>query len=109
VNCSVDDAGDAVAACGNDVLSGSSFTVYNPTNHGKTRVTDPTGLVSFGPRAGQNTITKDVDGEFDGAYVSCVAENTGRVVFEGPITEPTLTLNTEPGDQITCDWFNLTN
>ncbi len=109
VNCAVDEAGDAVAACGNDVLSGSSFTVYNPTMHGKTRVTDPTGLVSFGPRAGENMIEKEVDGEFEGAYVSCVAENTGRVVFEGPITEPSLTLKTEPGDLIVCDWFNLTS
>ncbi|HKG26603.1 MAG TPA: M23 family metallopeptidase, partial [Thermomicrobiales bacterium] len=109
VNCAVDATGDAVAACDSDsdVLAGSSFTVYNPTMHGTTRITDPTGLVSFGPRAGENVIEKEVDGAFAGAYVSCVAEHTGRVVFDGPIAEPSLTLNTEPGDQITCNWFNL--
>jgi hypothetical protein len=107
INCAVDADGNAIATCGNDVLSGAGYTVYNPTNHGTTRVTNPDGKTSFGPRAGENVITKDVDADsFAGAYVSCVADS-GRVLFQGAISEPSVTLNTEAGERILCNWYNL--
>jgi murein DD-endopeptidase MepM/ murein hydrolase activator NlpD len=110
VNCAVDANGNAVATCGNDVLSGAGYTVYNPTSHGTTRVTNPDGKASFGPRAGENVITKDVDpGSFAGAYVSCVAQDSGRVLFAGAIQEPSVTLNTEAGERVLCTWYNLAN
>lgn len=108
VNCAVDRAGNAVADCGSDVLSGALYTVYNPTNHGRTRATNASGETSFGPRAGNNVLTKEVNEEtFAGAYVSCVTEDSGRVLFQGPIADPSVTLNTEPGDRVVCTWSNL--
>jgi murein DD-endopeptidase MepM/ murein hydrolase activator NlpD len=108
VNCAVDEAGSAAAACGDAVLAGASFTVYNPSNHGTTRVTDPEGLTHFGPRAGENVVEKALGADdFAGAYVSCVAQSDGRVLFEGAIAEPSIALETEPGEVIVCDWYNL--
>lgn len=108
VDCAVDETGDIVAACGSDVLNGTAFTVYNPTNHGKTRSTDETGTATFGPRAGQNAITgDDGTGSFKGAYVSCQNDDTGRVLFDGMIDTPLVTLETRPGEQISCDWYDL--
>jgi hypothetical protein len=108
VACPVDAEGDIVAACGDDVMSGTAFTVYNPTNHGKTRSTDDSGQATFGPRAGQNAISgDDGNGQFTGAYVSCQDDDTGRVLFDGTISTPSLTIDTEPGQRITCNWYDL--
>jgi murein DD-endopeptidase MepM/ murein hydrolase activator NlpD len=106
VNCAVDSTGNIVAACDENVLAGASFTVYNPTHHGTMRITDPNGVTNFGPRAGENMITS-TDDDFAGAYVSCVTQGDGRVLFEGAITEPSLPLETEPGERIACDWYDL--
>lgn len=108
VDCAVAADGTGIAACGNTVLAGSEFTVYNPTNHGRTRVTGVDGQASFGPRAGENRITKTVDGNgFAGAYVSCVDQDTGRVLFQGAISDPSVDVQTQPGERIVCTWYNL--
>lgn len=108
VSCPVDQDGDIVAACGDAVKTGTAFTVYNPTNHGKTRSTNENGVATFGPRAGQNAITgDDGTGQFTGAYVSCQDDDTGRVLFDGIIETSSVSVETEPGEHITCSWYDL--
>jgi hypothetical protein len=108
VACPVDETGDIVASCGEDVMTGVTFTVYNPTNHGKARSTDGSGEATFGPRAGQNAISGDDEtSSFTGAYVSCRDDDSGRVLFDGMIDNPTVTIDTEAGENITCNWYDL--
>jgi hypothetical protein len=108
VNCAVDAEGRAAAACRDEVLSGVAFTVSNPTHHRTTRSTDRDGEATFGPRAGANRVTQSEDKDrFDGAYVLCLAPDSGRVLFAGRIDEPTVTLDTKPGEAVRCDWYDL--
>jgi murein DD-endopeptidase MepM/ murein hydrolase activator NlpD len=104
--CAVDADGNAVSACGDDVVAGAAVTVTNPTGHPTTRATDQDGRASFAPRAGEDTVAVGEEG-FAGAYVACVAKGTGRVLFRGAIAEPSVALDTVPGERIACDWYDL--
>jgi hypothetical protein len=109
-SCPIDATGDELASCRANVEEGVPFTVYNPTGHGRTRTTGETGRATFGPRAGWNVIAEDADvfAASLGAYVVCEAKNTGRVLFEGALDGPQLSLDTVAGERIVCDWFART-
>jgi hypothetical protein len=98
-----------VVTCHENRLAGVRFDVRNPAARFTTKWTDAAGVVSFGPRAGDNWIIEHPAffGRL-GAYVYCRDQPSGRVLIDGHLTTNTLRLHTWRGARIVCDWYNLT-
>lgn len=108
--CASNTQGDIFTKCHGNKVGDVSFTVYNPTNHGTTRLTDDEGVARFGPRAGKNTIAESAAdfNAYGAAYVFCSDQNTDKVFIDKVITTRSITLQTSPGAVIVCDWYDLT-
>jgi hypothetical protein len=80
--------------------------------NGDVFVADSTGVLDLEGPAGTVTITEDpaVFGAYLGAYVYCRDLTDNEVLFDGSATDSggTVVLEVEVGDEIVCDWYNIT-
>jgi hypothetical protein len=80
--------------------------------NGDVFVADETGVLELEGAAGEVTITEDPDvfGDYLGAYVYCRDLTDDEVLFDGSATDSggTVVLDVEVGDEIVCDWYNIT-
>lgn len=97
---------DLFGECHDDRLEGMWFYVS-----GVWRPTNANGEVSWGPGAGTKTIYEDWDqfNLYDGAYVYCSNQVTGKVLYDGLAkANGSVTITTTAGQLVICDWYNLT-
>jgi hypothetical protein len=80
--------------------------------NGDTFVADEEGVLELEGPAGEVTITEDPDvfADYLGAYVYCRDLTDDEVLFDGSATDSggTVVLDVEIGDEIVCDWYNIT-
>ena len=98
---------DIFEECHENTLEGISFTV-----NGAEGTTDENGRISFHGPAATVTITEspDVFAQYLGAYVYCRDLTDDEVLFDGSATDTggVVTLEIEDGDQVVCDWYDIT-
>ena len=44
---------------------------------------------------------------YEGGYVYCTEQTSQQVLFDEWISEPLVTIETDPGADVICDWYNL--
>jgi hypothetical protein len=110
--CPHDETSDIFDNCHANKLGGVGFAVVNPSGHATARATSKSGVASFSPRAGRNVVAENpaVLDQYVGAYVFCKDQVSGHVFFDGLLPHPhnAVVLHTSGGQQIICDWYNLT-
>ncbi len=97
---------DLFGDCHDDRIEGVWFYVA-----GVWRPTDANGVVTWGPGAGTKTIYEDIDqfDMYDGAYVYCSNQVTGKVLWDGLArSNGSVTITTTAGQPVVCDWYDLT-
>ncbi|MGH2560358.1 MAG: hypothetical protein ACRDJH_14950 [Thermomicrobiales bacterium] len=106
---------DIYGTCHDNRLGGVPFNVAGVWRETTTCMSPRTcsdggGVVSWTPGAGTRTIIQDarVFDRYEGAYVYCSNQVTGAVLFDGPITTNRVTITTTAGQEVICDWYNLT-
>jgi hypothetical protein len=98
--------GDLFGQCHEDRVSGAWFYVA-----GVWRPTNANGVVTWAPGAGTRALYEDVDqfNQYEGAYVYCSNQVTGKVLWDGPArANGSVTITTTAGQPVVCDWYNLT-
>lgn len=109
------DFGDPFTECHGNVLAGVAFSIdgfeigSGVITTGADGVASKTILQAAGE--GGVTVTEDaaVFGAYLGAYVVCSEQGSGAVLFGGSAPAGAVSFNAVQGDDIVCDWYNLTD
>lgn len=96
---------DLFGECHDNVLPDILFDV-----DGQAVTTDEDGHATADVDAGQVTIAEDPDAlaDYVGAYVYCSEQGTGSVLFDGRADDGDVSITLRDGDEVICDWYNLT-
>jgi len=75
-----------------------------------TITTDGGGVASTSVEAGSVTVTENADtfAKYLGAYVYCSEQKSGAVLIDTDAPSGTVTFAAAAGDDIVCDWYNIT-
>lgn len=109
------DFGDPFTECHGNVLAGVSFSIdgFEIGSGVITTGTDGVASKTILEAAGEGgiTVTEDaaVFGAYLGAYVVCSEQGSGAVLFGGSAPAGAVSFNAVQGDDIVCDWYNLTD
>lgn len=105
---------DIFDACHANGLGGVSFAIDGFEVGSGTIVTDADGVASAtvleAAKTGDITVTEDpaVFGDYLGSYVYCAEQVSGTVLFDGSAAGGTVTFTASQGDEVVCDWYNIT-
>lgn len=106
--------GDLFGDCHDNGFSDVTFTI---TSAGEvsaadsgTVTTDDDGVVAASVGIGAVTVTEDpgVADDYLGSYVYCSEQNSGKVLFDGSADSASVGFALEEGDEVICDWYNIT-
>ncbi len=103
--CPENTGADIFERCHDNALKGIGFDIA-----GTDVTTGSNGHATANVAAGSITITEDAGDTagFKGAYVFCSEQVSGKVLTDGRVNGGSVTINTNEGDEIICDWYNLT-
>jgi hypothetical protein len=105
---------DIFTQCHGNVLGGVSFAVDGFEIGSGTITTDDSGVASKtileAAASGDVTLTEDsaTFASYLGAYVYCAEQGSGAVLFDSDAPGGTVTFSAKQGDDIICDWYNIT-
>jgi hypothetical protein len=105
---------DIFAECHGNVLGGVSFSIDGFEIGSGVITTDSSGVASQtileAAATGDITITEDSAtlASYLGAYVYCAEQNSGTVLVDGHADGGAVTFTANQGDDIICDWYNIT-
>jgi hypothetical protein len=96
---------DIFASCHDNVLAGVDFSI-----NGAGVVTGGNGAAAASVNAGQVTVSEDAGtfAAYLGAYVYCAEQGSGTVLFDGSADSGSVAFTVEEGDDVVCDWYNIT-
>jgi LPXTG-motif cell wall-anchored protein len=104
---------DIYANCHGNALGGVDFDFNGFEVGSGTETTNASGVATHtileAAASGDVTISEDPDvlADYSGAYVFCSEQNSGDVLFDGPANGGSVTISAQQGDDIICDWYNL--
>jgi hypothetical protein len=100
--------------CHDNVLGGVSFAIDGFEVGSGTITTGDDGVASAtvleAAATGDITVTEDPDvlAGYLGAYVYCAEQNSGTVLYDGSADTGAVTFTASQGDDVVCDWYNIT-
>jgi hypothetical protein len=106
---------DIFNQCHGNVLGGVSFAIDGFEIGSGVITTNDSGEASQtileAAETGGVTITEDAAtfANYIGAYVYCAEQNSGTVLFDGSADTGAVNFTASQGDDIVCDWYNLTS
>lgn len=104
--CPANTGSDIFERCHGNALAGIDFDIK-----GSAVTTDALGHATAVVASGSVTITENPAdaAHYAGAYVFCSVQGSGKILTDGPVTTGAVTITTAAGDEVICDWYNLTN
>jgi hypothetical protein len=105
---------DIFNQCHGNVLGGVTFSVDGFEIGSGVITTDDSGVASKtileAAASGGVTLTEDsaVFAQYLGAYVYCSEQGSGTVLIDGDAPNGSVSFTANQGDDIICDWYNLT-
>lgn len=106
---------DIFNQCHGNVLGGVSFSIDGFEIGSGVITTDANGVASQtileAAATGDVTVTEDAGtfAGYVGAYVYCAEQNSGTVLYDGSADAGAVSFTASQGDDIVCDWYNLTS